>query len=447
MSPVRRPPFERREFLKLLLLALGAAACRRISAPLAGVEPSVAPALRPATATAPPPTARPVLEPGPADTPIPTASPAFTPSATPTSPPAPVPALVIDGHQDIAWNALEFGRDPLQSAYAIREREAGSGIPHLIGQRVTGLPEYLAGRVGIIFATLFVMPAERAYTGWTKTAYSSPRQAEQRANEQLRYYHQLAGQAPRLRLIRSKSDLEEVVAAWTVPPGSQEPPVGLVIAMEGADPVRQPSDLSAWFEAGLRILGPAWGATRYAGGTGAPGPLTNLGRQLLQEMANLNMILDLSHLSEAAFLEAVEAYPGAVIASHSNPRKFLPTDRGLSKDMILKLAGRDGVLGIIPYNRYLKPGWSTGQAREAVPLETVVEAIDYVVQAVGDAQHVAIGSDFDGGFGLESLPWGMDTAADLLQLAGALQNRGYREEDIDAIMYQNWLRILRRSLP
>lgn len=315
----------------------------------------------------------------------------------------------------------------------------------MIGERTTGLPEYLAGRVGIVFATLFVLPAASAYPGYNKMTYSTPEQAEKRARQQLEYYNQLADQEPQLRIVRSVNDLEVVVSTWKTP--EITPVVGLVLLMEGADPILTPDDLGNWYQGGLRLVGPAWHGTRYSGGTGDPGPLTALGRKLLAAMAKFNMILDLSHLAEAAYLEAIDTYSGPMIASHSNPRTFLPGDRGLSDKMIRKLAARNGVVGIVLYNRYLNPNWRHGMPRDLVTLDTVVEAIDHVVQLTGDARYAALGSDFDGGFGLDAIPQGMDSIADIEKIAAALERRGYGQADVAAVMYGNWLRVLQDSLP
>jgi len=238
-----------------------------------------------------------------------------------------------------------------------------------------------------------------------------------------------------------------VVHRWPQPGPGQVPVLGVVLVMEGADPLINPDKLEQWYQAGVRAIGPAWHATRYSGGTGAPGPLTELGRRLLQEMARRNMLLDLSHLSQEAYLEAVGGYPAQMIASHSNPRAFLPTDRGLSEDMLRKLIARQGVIGVNLYNRFLLPGWTEGDPRRQVPLERVGEVIDSIVQLAGSARHVAIGSDFDGGFGLNAIPDGLDTCADLLKLAEVLEKRGYGQEDIEAIMNGNWLRCLMNGLP
>jgi membrane dipeptidase len=101
----------------------------------------------------------------------------------------------------------------------------------------------------------------------------------------------------------------------------------------------------------------------------------------------------------------------------------------------------------VPFNGFLRQGWRRGDRKDAVTLVDVVRAIDYVCQRVGDAEHVAIGSDFDGGFGSESLPAEMDTVADLREIATALAEHGYEPEHIIDIMGGNWLRLLRRLLP
>ena len=77
----------------------------------------------------------------------------------------------------------------------------------------------------------------------------------------------------------------------------------------------------------------------------------------------------------------------------------------------------------------------------------LVAQIDHICQMAGDAQHVGIGSDFDGGFGLQSVPAEIDTIADLQKIVPLLAQKGYTEAHIAAIMGQNWLSILKEDLP
>jgi membrane dipeptidase len=168
---------------------------------------------------------------------------------------------------------------------------------------------------------------------------------------------------------------------------------------------------------------------------------------LLAAMADLGLMLDVSHLAEEAFFEAVDRFEGQIVATHANPRARVPGPRQLSDVMIRRLVERDGVMGIALYNPFLRPGWAVGDAKDTVTLDDVVAGVDHVCQVVGDAAHVGLGSDFDGGFGAESAPAEMDTVADLARVGPALGELGYGEEDIAAVLGENWLRVLRTSLP
>lgn len=355
--------------------------------------------------------------------------------------------IIVDAHEDLAWNARSFGRDYTRSAHAIREQEEGTEIPSLNGRCMLGLPEWLAGGVAVIFGTIFVMPAHRARSPLERT-YRTPEEAYAEGMAQLDYYERLADTQPRFHLINTRKDLEVVLETWKEPHLETDARrIGIVRLMEGADPIRRPEEVEVWYERGVRIIGLAWGATRYAGGTGEPGPLTDEGRRLLKTMQEFPLILDLSHMAERSFFEALDRYEGPVIASHSNSQALVPGDRQLSDAMIWALAERDGVVGVVLCNRMLKKGWTRGDPKEAVTIWDVVRAIDYVCQRVGDARHVGIGSDFDGGFGAESTPAEFDTVADLPKIAQALREAGFTEEDIEAVMSGNWLRILRHGLP
>jgi membrane dipeptidase len=238
-----------------------------------------------------------------------------------------------------------------------------------------------------------------------------------------------------------------VLATWADGKEMTDHRQGLVMLMENADPILEPQQFEEWYDRGVRIVGPAWQGTRYAGGTGNPGPLTSLGYELLDIMASFNAILDLSHLAEEACLQAIDRYEGVIIASHSNPRKFRDTDRHLADNTIRLLAERDGVMGIVPYNRFLSDTWTYTDGKKGLPLSVVIDAIDYVCQLTGSAAHVGFGTDFDGGFGLESIPEGLDTIADIYNIGTALSERGYEAKDVEAILSGNMLRKLRQALP
>jgi membrane dipeptidase len=115
--------------------------------------------------------------------------------------------------------------------------------------------------------------------------------------------------------------------------------------------------------------------------------------------------------------------------------------------MVRRLAERQGVVGIVPYNAFLKRGWSRGDSKEAVSVADVAAAVDHVCQVMGHAEGVGLGSDFDGGFGAESVPREIDTVADLGTIRAALGEMGYGDREIEGVMSGNWLRVLRSGLP
>jgi membrane dipeptidase len=357
--------------------------------------------------------------------------------------------IIVDAHQDLAYNVLTFGRDYRRSALETRAQEKDGPVPATNGSCMVGLPELLAGNVAVVFGSIFTMPARRALST-SSIVYDNAQMAHTQAMAQLDVYHRWADEEPQIALVGRRGDLEAVLATWqgvSKLDGDGVPHVGIVPSMENADPIREPAELELWVERGVRVVGPAWAGSRYAGGTAEPGPLTDLGRELLELMPELGVALDLSHMAERAAHEALERFEGVLLASHSNPQAIVPGDRHLSDVLIQGIAERGGVIGIVPFNKFLRPDWRRGDRKERVTLADVVRAIDYVCQRVGDADHVALGSDFDGGFGSESAPAGIDTVADLTKIAQALGEHGFEPDHVAAIMGGNWLRLLRRLLP
>ncbi len=362
--------------------------------------------------------------------------------------------LIVDAHLDIAYNVLYAERDYRRSALVTRRRESDGWRRRRFGQCTVGLPEMIRGRVGLCFGTIFVEPHARRMNDGLP-AYRDEHEAHRLGMTQLDFYRHLADQEPHVMLVTNQAELQALCAAWGVaaapsPLSGYVPraphPVGIVLLMEGADPILEPKEVERWYELGLRIIGPAWDATRYAGGTWRGGRLTKLGRALLSVMAEYNVILDLSHLSHEALFEALDAFEGQhVIASHSNPYRYAPTPRHLPDKAIEAIAERQGVIGVVLYNRFLKKEWS-GRKHD-VTLDDVVRMIDHVCQVTGSADHVGIGSDYDGGFGAEATPRELDTIRDHYKIGQALLARGFELQHVANIMYGNWLRVLRQALP
>jgi len=352
--------------------------------------------------------------------------------------------LIIDAHLDLSMNALQGNRDLLASVYTIRSREQktpGRGR----GQGTVAFPEMRRGRVALSFATLIARSTGRPIA---HIDYDSPAQAYGMAHGQLAYYQALE----ELELVRILTNVDQMDSHWSDwieweaedARAGEEPPLGLVISMEGADPILYPEQAEAWYAAGVRAIGLAhYGPCRYAGGTGTEIGLTDLGRPLLEEMDRLGILLDLTHLSDQAFWEALEVFDGSVLASHNNCRAIAPHQRQFDDEQLQAIFERDGVIGAAFDIWMVTPHWQAGQPNNAdVYIGDVVDHIDHICQLAGNTRHVALGTDLDGGFGREQSPRDLDTIADLQQVPEILSERGYKESDVRAICSGNWLRLL-----
>ena len=333
--------------------------------------------------------------------------------------------LIFDAHLDLAWNALDWNRDLRLPAADIRRREVQQGMTDKgRGEGTVSFPELRRGRVGVFIATLLAR-LMRPNLNPAIQRYESMEAAYAAAHGQMAYYRALERQG-HLRWIKDWPTLDAHVRAWEAPgrPRSTEP-LGFILSMEGADPVLAPEQVREWWEAGLRIIGPAhYGVSPYAHGTGTLGGLFPQGPALLKEMEKVGMILDVTHLSDQCFDEALDVYGGPVLASHHNCRALVPDQRQLTDDQIKRLVGRGAVIGAAMDDWMLVPGWVRGQTtpqETGVSLATVVDHIDHVCQLAGDARHAAIGTDLDGGFGREQSPTDLDTIADLQRLPDLLR--------------------------
>lgn len=364
-------------------------------------------------------------------------------------------SFIIDAHEDLAYNILNFGRDYRRAAEEIRQSETNTSIPEYAGgQALVGWPDYQRGQVAVVFGTLFISPKRYSDDTWEKQSYATPQEARKLHAAQIDAYERLCENNPdKFRLVRTRAALESVLKPWQDAPAAYPDvthPVGIVMLMEGAEGVAAPANLEEWWERGVRLIGPVWAGGRYFGGTKEPGPMTHEGRELLSKMAELGFVLDISHMSEESALQALDFYPGKVVASHANCKALLkdfPTQRHFTDEAIRNLVDRGGVMGVVLFNAFLKPNWKVSDPREDVTLDNVVAHIDHICQIAGDAQHVAIGTDFDGGYGWPAVPLEIDTIADVQKLAPKLAQRGYNETDIAAIFGGNWQHMLEGSLP
>lgn len=353
--------------------------------------------------------------------------------------------FLVDAHLDLAYSALNYGRNLHLPVADIRAAEP---VPPRHGIATVSWPDLKLSGFGLVFGTLFVSTAVSPMTDpGGKFIYRTPADAHRLAMTELDYYHRLADTDPQIRLITDTARLDELIASHE-PTASGEPLLGIFLSMEGADPIREPEEVELWVERGVRAIGLAWDNTRYAPGawSGSGQGLPKEGFRLLDQMAEFHLIADISHLSERASYDVLEYYAGPVIASHSNGRALVPGERQLSDTQIRHLGEREGVIGVVLFNAFLKPNYHKGDAKQTVTLDHVIAHIDHICQLLGNATHVGIGSDLDGGFGAADIPAEIESVADVPLIAAKLHQKGYTAADIAGIMGQNWLRLVRQAL-
>ena len=357
--------------------------------------------------------------------------------------------LIVDAHLDLAMNAMQLHRDLSLSVYTLRSQEAKPPFAYGRGQNTVALPEMRDGNIALCFATLLARCTGRPDPLFD---HASVAQAYSAAMGHLAYYRALE-KLEQVRIITSLNELEAHVNAWKNWEQNQQheldqtqPPLGFVISMESADPILHPEQLSEWHAAGVRVIGPAhYGQGRYAGGTGTELGFSAMGLGLLEQMERLGVILDLTHLTDRGFWEACEHFNGVVLASHNNCRALVPHQRQFEDAQLEAIIERGGVVGVAFDNWMIRPGWRLLEPSPHVSIANVVDHIDHICQLAGNANHAAIGSDLDGGFGREQSPRDLDTIADLQTIPDLLRGRGYSETDVEQVMHGNWLRLLHKA--
>jgi len=360
--------------------------------------------------------------------------------------------LLIDSHLDIAWNALSFNRDQTEPLDLINEREAHMGDQKARGHATTSLPELRAAGAAVVLATILVrakrevMP-EDGHMRWDLD-FGTQSIAYSVGQGQLAYYRLLEEQGE-MKMLRTAADLKAHWQLWQQATEHSKLPVGYILAMEGADPIVEPAQARRWWEDGLRSVTLShYGKSHYSVGTGDDGPLTDRGIALLQEFDALGMLLDLTHMSETSFFQAFERYQGPVMASHNNCRALVPGDRQFSDEQLEVLIERGSVIGGALDAWMLMPGWVRLESDpNEVKLASLVDHFDHICNLSGNTDHIALGTDLDGGFGTEQTPGDFKRFTDIHKLEDLLNERGYSDQDIDKIFFGNWLRYFTEHLP
>ena len=356
---------------------------------------------------------------------------------------------IIDVHLDLAWNALQWNRDLTRSLDEVRQYESGMKDHPSRGRATVTLPEMARGGVRVCLGTVLVRskPEFCPPEGFSRRDldYQNQTIAHCVGRGQAAYYQTLE-EMGQIELIRTSADLTAHAARWS---DEFPPPLGVILAMEGADPIRTPEQAQLWWDLGLRCVSLShYRQGPYAPGTGSSGPLTDAGRALLNEFTKLGMIVDLTHCSEPAFFEVLERFDGPVIASHNMCRELTAGERQFSNQQIEALIERGAVIGMAFDAWMLKTGWQIGASDpKEVSLATAANHVDHICQLAGNTKHVGIGSDLDGGYGTEQTPHDLQSIADLQKLVDILSDRGYSDTDIDAIFYGNYLRFFETHLP
>ena len=348
--------------------------------------------------------------------------------------------LLIDSHLDLAMNALKWDRNLDMSAHAIRAIEQGMSQKGR-ARGTTAFPDMRRGEVGLAVVTVISRTA-RPNSPATGAACQEISYAH--AQGQLAYYRVCESQG-KVRMITKPEELDAHLADWEE--RGAEAPLGFILSMEGADPILGPEQVQSWWDDGLRAVSLShYGISAYAHGTGTEGGLTANGPALLKEMDKIGMILDVTHLADQAFWQALDIFTGPIMASHNNCRTLVPGERQFDDEQLKAIIARAGVIGAALDAWMLYPGWIKGETQpEVVSLEAVADNIDHVCQLAGNVNHAAIGSDLDGGYGTEQTPHDLDTIADLQKIADLLRIRGYAEEDVAAVLHGNWLRFFRAA--
>jgi membrane dipeptidase len=245
----------------------------------------------------------------------------------------------------------------------------------------------------------------------------------------------------RLGEVRVARSIADVDAAHSAP--DDDPPVA-VLHLEGAEAIDPGLEaLDQWYAAGLRSLGPVWSRANLFG-FGVPfvfpsspdtGPgLTDAGRRLVARCAERGILVDLSHLNEAGFWDIAAMEVGPLVASHAAAHALCPASRNLTDRQLDAIGATDGLVGIIFGTPFLRPDF---EDTVDTPLSLIADHARYVADRIG-AEHVALGSDFDG----TTIPAELGDVAGIPRVLEALTAVGFSDDELAAIAWGNWRRVL-----
>ena len=367
-------------------------------------------------------------------------------------------AYVVDTHNDMPDKIVE-GYDPdVRHPAGFRDGEGHTDLQRLVESGLHAV--FLSAWVDAHFAR------------------TTPDSSLDRAMQYVDSIHAFVGRHPdRLALATTAGEVRQA---------RERGRVAILIGVEGGHAIENSLDnLRALHRRGVRYLTLTWnngndwaGSSIGVGGTRTAG-LTDFGREVIAEMNRLGMLVDLSHVSEATFFDAIGASRAPVIASHSSARAVADHPRNLTDDQLRAIARNGGVVNVNFFSRFLDPeyrvaaermdaalgmlrdslttaGLDTAAVRARIeargreivaglpttPFSLLIDHFEHIARVAG-IDHVGIGSDFDG---VSALPAGMEDVTRLPRIAQALLNRGYTEEEVKKVLGGNMLRVMRAVL-
>jgi membrane dipeptidase len=358
-------------------------------------------------------------------------------------------AVVIDLHDDTTQMIVDEG-------YNLAEK-------HSYGQ--VDVPRMRLGHVSGLFLSI-----------WTDSDLYTPVEAIRRALDQIDAVRRETGRHP--------ADLQLATTADEILAARKAGRIAILMGVEGGQMID--SDLAilrTYFDLGARYMTLTHtNHTPWADTSSKPpvhNGLTDFGRQVVREMNRLGMMVDISHVSDKTFYDALAVSTAPVIASHSSARAIANAPRNMTDDMLRALAKKGGVVHINFYEGFLEPGFNdrfnalkSEQAQQdkiergepkfgdrsrggaevrkinaariaklgRVPLSRLLDHFDHAIKIAG-IDHVGLGSDFDGVD--DMLPAGMEDIAQLPNLVAGLMERGFSDDDILKVLGGNTLRVMR----
>jgi membrane dipeptidase len=358
-------------------------------------------------------------------------------------------ATVLDLHDDTTQMIVD-------EAYNLAEK-------HDFGQ--VDIPRMRTGHVAGLFLSV-----------WTDTDRFTPIQTIRRTLEQI--------DAVRRETARHPADLALATTADQILAAKKRGRIAILMGLEGGAAID--SDLAVlrtYFDLGVRYMTLTHtNHTPWADASSKPpehNGLTDFGRQVVREMNRLGMMVDISHVSDKTFYDALETSSAPIIASHSSCRSIADVPRNMTDDMLRAIAARGGVVHINFYEGFLEPGFNDRenalqdqQARQdsidnqtpnfgdrsrngpavrkinaernarlgRVPLSRLLDHFEHAVKIAG-IDHVGLGSDFDGAD--DMFPQDMEDISKIPNLVRGLMERNFSDAGILKILGGNTLRVMR----